>query len=698
MVQKNRSHIAAFDSLMDSRGGGSTKKSRRAQKEEDSSAEDDGPAQHGSEEEDDEEDKRGDADAKTKGRSRRELPARAVSILKEWLLSEEHFTHPYPTTQDQQRLMQMTGIGKKQLKNWFTNARRRIWKPLIKKQLEEAKNAAAYGMSPAEAERAAAVAHAAHAAGIGRGAYESLFPGGLPPGGPSSAAAGNSGVGGPYPPTGPPPPSAMAHHPHGGPPPHRHSEYHGGGGGGFHRGEPQGYFQSLLNANQALGGHPGGQGPHYGDAGGYGDGGGPGGSMTSPPLTGSSMHRVPSLGFSGGMPRAPSVGRFTDNMKKTDSMTFLEVFLQDAANGGLASSNTLSQSFQNEGSQMALARAQSVSSLGMPRTLSGNLPGMCLDGDEDQPHSLGGVDGGGRVPTDAASLSEALPPAASLLELRSGSSGSLSSLVGHKRSINQLSDAAASPEYYRQHPAPPRDSNCAPAPPPHQQHYLATHQYHYSRGPDDAYLYASKGQPQSAPPPPPPFPADMKHASSRELIRRVSSHELVNQGKAKSPGEEVMSTAVRVPRSAKCAFCQEGDVDTQLQPCGHLFHGRCLKPWLQASDGPPRCLQCQTPISSCVLAIPVDSMEGGLPSATSASPPPPDAGPNAWRSDPTADPDSPSFGGTKGNDIAQDAPTIDGDDVPPPTGDPVAAVRATVATVPEPSPEPAPEPADPEPA
>lgn len=32
--------------------------------------------------------------------------------------------------------MQITGIGKKQLKNWFTNARRRIWKPLIKKQLE----------------------------------------------------------------------------------------------------------------------------------------------------------------------------------------------------------------------------------------------------------------------------------------------------------------------------------------------------------------------------------------------------------------------------------------------------------------------------------------------------------------------------------------------------------------------------------
>ena len=69
-------------------------------------------------------------------KSRRELPAGAVAILKQWLLSPEHFTHPYPTPQDQAMLMEKTGIDKKQLKNWFTNARRRIWKPMLKKQLE----------------------------------------------------------------------------------------------------------------------------------------------------------------------------------------------------------------------------------------------------------------------------------------------------------------------------------------------------------------------------------------------------------------------------------------------------------------------------------------------------------------------------------------------------------------------------------
>jgi hypothetical protein len=89
-----------------------------------------------------------DDDDPPKGRakSRRELPTGAVATLKAWLLSPEHFTHPYPTPQDQQMLMQQTGIDKKQLKNWFTNARRRIWKPMLKKQIEQGKLTPAPGM------------------------------------------------------------------------------------------------------------------------------------------------------------------------------------------------------------------------------------------------------------------------------------------------------------------------------------------------------------------------------------------------------------------------------------------------------------------------------------------------------------------------------------------------------------------------
>jgi hypothetical protein len=84
--------------------------------------------------------------SKGRNKSRRELPAGAVATLKAWLLSPEHFTHPYPTPQDQAMLMEKTGIDKKQLKNWFTNARRRIWKPMLKKQIEQGKLTAAPGM------------------------------------------------------------------------------------------------------------------------------------------------------------------------------------------------------------------------------------------------------------------------------------------------------------------------------------------------------------------------------------------------------------------------------------------------------------------------------------------------------------------------------------------------------------------------
>ena len=52
------------------------------------------------------------------------------------LLQLQIFFQRYPTTQDQDELMRMTGISKKQLKNWFTNARFRIWKPRIKEQLK----------------------------------------------------------------------------------------------------------------------------------------------------------------------------------------------------------------------------------------------------------------------------------------------------------------------------------------------------------------------------------------------------------------------------------------------------------------------------------------------------------------------------------------------------------------------------------
>ncbi|RHY33039.1 hypothetical protein DYB32_001926 [Aphanomyces invadans] len=65
---------------------------------------------------------------------RRELPPATVKILKDWMLSSEHIKHPYPTDDDKKKLLELTGINMKQLTNWFTNARKRIWKPMIRRE------------------------------------------------------------------------------------------------------------------------------------------------------------------------------------------------------------------------------------------------------------------------------------------------------------------------------------------------------------------------------------------------------------------------------------------------------------------------------------------------------------------------------------------------------------------------------------
>jgi len=61
-------------------------------------------------------------------KNRKPLPTPAVEVLKAWLFSPQHVAYPYPTSEEIKSLMIATGLNSKQLKNWFTNARRRIWK------------------------------------------------------------------------------------------------------------------------------------------------------------------------------------------------------------------------------------------------------------------------------------------------------------------------------------------------------------------------------------------------------------------------------------------------------------------------------------------------------------------------------------------------------------------------------------------
>jgi len=54
-----------------------------------------------------------------------------VEYLRTWIMSEKHIDHPYPTDYEKRKIMDDTGITRKQLQNWFINNRKRYWKPRV---------------------------------------------------------------------------------------------------------------------------------------------------------------------------------------------------------------------------------------------------------------------------------------------------------------------------------------------------------------------------------------------------------------------------------------------------------------------------------------------------------------------------------------------------------------------------------------
>lgn len=68
--------------------------------------------------------------------------------------------------------------------------------------------------------------------------------------------------------------------------------------------------------------------------------------------------------------------------------------------------------------------------------------------------------------------------------------------------------------------------------------------------------------------------------------------------------DDNFNDSVEVPFSTKCALCQQTKVDTQLRPCGHLFHGNCVKNSIQNAIGAPRCPIDNITMVSAILAVP----------------------------------------------------------------------------------------------
>ncbi|XXQ34001.1 Homeobox domain-containing protein [Plasmodiophora brassicae] len=63
------------------------------------------------------------AEATSKRRQR--LPLSSIQTLQAWFTA--HIDHPYPTEDEKLQICEEAGITMKQLINWFTNTRKRIW-------------------------------------------------------------------------------------------------------------------------------------------------------------------------------------------------------------------------------------------------------------------------------------------------------------------------------------------------------------------------------------------------------------------------------------------------------------------------------------------------------------------------------------------------------------------------------------------
>lgn len=132
--------------------------------------------------------------------------------------------------------------------------------------------------------------------------------------------------------------------------------------------------------------------------------------------------------------------------------------------------------------------------------------------------------------------------------------------------------------------------------------------------PSNAAAAAVTGQPVPAPlPPPPPVPtASAFKTAGQQYTGQTTQQQFKNSvGALTAPLSDPSQSgaSVEVPSSAKCAICHCINVDTQLRPCGHMFHGRCLKPSLQNAVGPPKCPIDHINMQSAVLAVPTDESE-----------------------------------------------------------------------------------------
>lgn len=106
-------------------------------------------------------------------------------------------------------------------------------------------------------------------------------------------------------------------------------------------------------------------------------------------------------------------------------------------------------------------------------------------------------------------------------------------------------------------------------------------------------------------------PSSQQYAGQHPQQQQQTANQQFAQRQVEAPstlGGATSGGEVQVPFASLCARCHTTGVDTQLRPCGHMFHERCLKPSLQVPVGQPKCPIDHQPIQSALLAVPTDEV------------------------------------------------------------------------------------------
>lgn len=295
-----------------------------------------------------------------------------------------------------------------------------------------------------------------------------------------------------------------------------------------------------------------------------------------------------------------------ESMGRNDSYAFLEVFFGDK------SSTNLNQMVSKD-SQRGVKREREED----------NDVGLSLE-DESPATNTPKKDGSGALQSGDVGTTPF-----GMDKINSDSTGTLKrayddalaarGLISVSRSCEKLTDLALpakiqrtlSQEFMRHQQEKQQQQQQATSAPAQTQQYA---QYQYSAAPATSDPNASHSTSSQQ------YPGQHPGQQVQEMD---PSQGRVSQGS--NSGETKGS--VEVPSATKCAICHQTDVDTQLRPCGHMFHERCLKPSLQAPMGPPCCPIDQIPIQSALLAVPTDE---------NAKPRPMQPQPIAWSAPPVA--------------------------------------------------------------